>query len=100
MSDAIHREHGPISDTRIRVARFQRGDEAAGHWFVSRYWRRLVGFCARKLNNSADADDAAMSVVRRVKELPYTPNNFVAYLFEVARNVCATTRRQERRRSA
>ncbi|MCI0587793.1 MAG: sigma-70 family RNA polymerase sigma factor [Planctomycetes bacterium] len=85
----------PDDPTSSLVARFRKGDGAAGRALVDRYRPAIVAFCRRYVGD--EAEDAAQEVFRRAIEAREAPERFRAWLFRVARNHCLNLLRAGRR---
>lgn len=83
------------------VGRASRGDQAAFNELVGRYQAAIVQFVRCRLGASADAEDVAQEIfVAAWRQLPRFRGEarFRTWLFGIARNWCAETRRRQARR--
>lgn len=81
-------------------SRARRGDVAAFDGLYARYERRLFGFALRFLGDRRDAEEVfhdAFLTVLRSRDLRFDQARFAAWLFRVARNLCANRLRSRRR---
>jgi RNA polymerase sigma-70 factor, ECF subfamily len=93
---------GTVDITRDRtlVERCQAGDQAAFGELYTRYRRRLVTFCQRRLQDPHEAEDAAQEAFTRAwRALPdFTgERRFYPWLTVIARNVCTDVSRRRSR---
>lgn len=71
------------------------------HLLYERHYRRILGFCLRRLNSREEAEDAVQSVfvnALRALQRGVVPISEEAWLVTIARNVCHETHRANNRR--
>jgi RNA polymerase sigma factor (sigma-70 family) len=71
------------------------------HLLYEQHYRRILGFCRRRLNSREEAEDAVQSVfVNALQALQrgVVPTSEEAWLVTIARNVCHETHRANNRR--
>jgi len=87
-----------LSDEEL-YRQLERGKMACFDELYRRYERRLFGFILAQLEDRAEAEDvfheAFMAVLRRPR--PSELDNFRAWIFQVARNLCLNRRRTQDR---
>jgi RNA polymerase sigma-70 factor, ECF subfamily len=74
------------------------GDPEAGVQLDALYRRNLVRFCGGYLGNAAEVEDVVQDVFCRVLTSPTVPDNFRAWIYQVARNRCLDVLRARGRR--
>lgn len=92
----------PDSDATL-MQRVQRGDMAAFEVLVDKYRQPVMNFCARTLNDLAEAEDVAQAAFVQVfkHSQRYEPSaRFSTWLFTIARNLCLNEIRRRRRHPA
>lgn len=85
------------------VIQAQAGDSSACSVLVDRYWKRIYAFCYRYLHSPARAQELAqdtwLKVVEQIQTLK-NPASFIAWLYQIARNLCHDERAKQKRQGS
>jgi RNA polymerase sigma-70 factor, ECF subfamily len=76
----------PDDLTPSLLARLRAGDPQAGVLFDRLHRRNLIRFCSGYLGNLAEAEDVVQDVFCRVLTNSTVPDNFRAWIYQIARN--------------
>ena len=96
--------NGNGHEDRALVLRALSGDEGAYRDLFSRYYGKVMRFCAgyMKGDRDASADAAQEAFIRAFRSLRALkePERFSSWVFAIAENVCCTHRRRDASRTA
>ncbi len=74
--------------SKTLVERFRSGDDDAGQELERLHRPSLLRFSLRYLRNADEAEDAVQEVFARILSAQQQPQNFRAWSYRIARNVC------------
>jgi len=80
------------------VARLRAGDNGAGTLLEQLYRQPMLRFCWGYLGRAEDAEDMVQEIFYKVLASAEVPDNFRAWLYRIARNVCLNALRSRGRR--
>jgi RNA polymerase sigma-70 factor (ECF subfamily) len=87
-----------VDMTPSLVAGLRAGDNGAGALLEQLYRQPMLRFCWGYVDRAEDAEDAVQEIFCRVLASREVPDNFRAWLYRIARNVCVNVLRSRRRR--
>jgi RNA polymerase sigma-70 factor, ECF subfamily len=88
MNDPVAENDPGPEMTPSLLARLRSGDPEAGALLDEHYRQKLVRFCRGYLRSAAEAEDAVQDVLLRVLTSETHPDQFRAWIYQIARNRC------------